>query len=248
MSGAAGIRTSAREGERRRRELLVRIGRQVGELRTDASVSTGRLAACVGIHRAYLGRIERGVASPSLEGLGAIADCLGADLGVRLFPVAGPRLHDRFQAPMVEALIRELGPAWRRQPEVVVPAARGVIDLVLTRALDHLTVACECHSELRRLEAVLRRGAEKAEGLRGSIGEGQTLSRLLVLRSTRATREVAKAYEATLAAAYPARSADAFEALRGNAAWPGPAIVWANVERGRAEILDRPPRGVRLGR
>lgn len=214
----------------------------------DAGVSTARLAACVGIHRAYLGRIERGKASPSLEVLGAIADWLGADLGVRLFPTAGPRLHDRFQAPMIEALIRELGPAWRRQPEVTVPAARGVIDLVLTRALDRLTVACECHSELRRLEAVLRRAAEKAEGLRGAIGADQTVSRLLLLRSTRATREVATIYEATLAAAYPAKSADAVEALRGNSAWPGPAIVWAAVGPGGAEILDRPPRGVRLGR
>jgi hypothetical protein len=71
---------------------------------------------------------------------------------------------------------------------------------------------------------------------------------MLLLRSTTSTRAVAQAYEATLAAAFPSRTAEAVAALRGEAAWPGPAIVWARVEAGRAEIMDAPPRGVRVGR
>lgn len=237
-----------REHARRTRELHWRIGRQVAELREDAGVSVAGLARCAGIHRAYLGRIESGAARPSLDRLTAISTCLGADLSVRFYPAAGPRLHDRFQARMIDALIRRLGPAWRSRPEVPVPAARGVIDLVLTRALDHSTIACECHSEVRRLEAVLRRAAEKSEALRGSAEFDGSVSTLLLLRSTEATRRIAVDFEATLAAAFPGRTADALAALSGNAAWPGSAIVWANVQGGRAVILDGPPRGVRVGR
>ena len=233
---------------RRTAEVQRWIGRQLLELRTEASISQSELARCAGIAQSYLWTIEAGLASPSIGVLIAIGACLGADLGVRYFPGTAPRLHDRFQAPMVEALIRMIGPAWRTRPEVPVPAARGVIDLVLRRAADHLTVACECHSELRRMELVVRRAAEKAEGLRGQLEAPGDVSSLLLLRSTAATRAVARAYEATLGAAFPGATRDAVEALRGMAPWPGPAIVWARVERGRGDMLDAPPRGVRLGR
>jgi transcriptional regulator with XRE-family HTH domain len=240
------MKVGRRAQARQVRELRARIGRQVADLRLDSGATIGDLARCCGIDPAHLWRIEAGQRSPSLEALVAIAACLGTEPGVRLFPNGGPRIHDRFQAPMVDALIRLAGSPWRSTPEVPVPAARGVIDLVLRRSLDQLTVACECHSELRRLELAIRRAHEKADALRGDARE--SISTLLLLRSTATTREVAATFAATLNAAYPARVADALAALRGTAAWPGPAIVWARVERGVATILDGPPRGVRLGR
>jgi len=206
------------------------------------------VARCARITQSYLARIEIGSARPSLDVLIAIGACLGADLSIRYFAGPGPRLHDRFQAPMVEALIRELASEWRAQPEVPVPAARGVIDLVLRRPADDTVVACECHSELRRLELVLRRLAEKTEALRGRETSSANVSGLLLLRSTAATRAVARAYQATLAAAFPGSAADSLLALRGDAAWPGPAILWARVEGGRAVVLERPLRGVAVSR
>ena len=243
-----GRPTGARERARIVRSVRERIGRQIADARIDAGASSAGLARCAGMDRAHVGRIEAGTANPSIEALVALASCLGMEIGVRMFPVAGPRLHDRFQAPMVEALVRCLGTQWRPQPEVVVPAARGVIDLVVGRTLDRLAVACECHSELRRLEAVVRRLSEKEEALRVQLGATHTVSSMLLLRSTRATREVAAAYEATLMAAFPARTADVLAALRGTAAWPGRGIVWATVEGAKAEVLPGPPRGVRVGR
>lgn len=237
-----------RERARLLRAIRDRIGRQIVELRADAGVTRAELARCAGIDPGHVWRIEAGQATPSLDALMRISACLGADVGIRLFPVAGPRLHDRFRAPMIEALFGLLGREWIPRPEVPVPAARGVIDAVLSRRLDRLTVACECHSELRRLELALRRISEKADALRGQIEAPATVSTLLLLRSTAATRAVAKAYEATFAAAFPARSADAIAALRGDAAWPGPAIVWVRLDHGRAAILEGPPRGIRLGR
>jgi hypothetical protein len=149
---------------------------------------------------------------------------------------------------MIEALIRSTGREWRSQPEFAVPTARGVIDLVLSRVPDHVTIACECHSEVRRLELVIRRASEKAEALRGQLASPGTVSTMLLLRSTVATRAIVNSYAATLAAAFPARCTDAIAALRYGAEWPGPAIIWARVERGQAEILERTPRGIMLGR
>lgn len=238
-----------RELARRVRELRSRIGQQIAELRTEAGVTQAELARCAGIDAAHLLRIEAGRVAASVAVLQAIGACLGCDLGVRYFQGAGPRLHDRFQAPIIEALLRVRHPSWTGKPEVPVPAARGVIDLVLTRAGDQCTIACECHSELRRLDLVLRRAAEKAEALGPGFEGGPPASGLLLLRSTEATRAAARAFEATLAAAYPGRTSDAYAALTSpTAPWPGPTILWARLEARRAEILAAPPRGVRVGR
>lgn len=238
-----------REIARRHRQVRSSIGRQITELREEAGITVSELARAAGIDQAHLWRIEAGTANASLEALVAISATLGADLGVRLFPGVGPRLHDRFQAPMIEALLRALDPRWIATPEFAVPRAHGVVDLLLTLRGGTLALACECHSELRRLEHVLRRSSEKAAALEEPGPTDRTVSRLLLLRSTIGTREVARLYESTLAAAYPARSGDALAALRSSTAdWPGAAIIWVRLEGGRAELLDGAPRGVRVGR
>lgn len=240
-----GVRELARRG----RDTNRWIGRQILEVRLEAGVSQAQLARCAGLAQSYLWRIEHGAANPSINALAAVSACLGCDLGVRLYPTPGPRLHDRFQAPMVEALIGSTGNGWRSHPEVPVAAARGVVDLILRRADDHLTVVCECQSELRRLELAIRRLGEKGEAVAATDPPGSTVSRLLLLRSTVATRSVARAYQATLTAAFPGRVTEALAALRGpDAPWPGPTLLWVTLGSGRARILGRPPRGISIGR
>jgi transcriptional regulator with XRE-family HTH domain len=237
----------SRELQRRRRDARRRIGRQILESRTESGIGRTELARAVGIDPSYLWKVETGNAQPSLDVLISIAAALGSELGVRLFSGSGPRIRDRFQAPMIEALVRRLAACWRATPEVPVRDARGVVDLVLEDARRRLRIASECHSELRRLEEVIRRASEKADGL-AALHAGDTVSKLLLLRSTVRTREIARTYEATLRAAYPGRTADAVVALLGNGPWPGAAVVWARLDGGRVDILDGPPRGVRLGR
>jgi transcriptional regulator with XRE-family HTH domain len=245
-----------RESNRRLRRLHVRLGDEIRQLRLDAGVTLTDLGAVVGVHRSHLARIESGVAAPSVEVLIAIGVALGADVGVRYFPGTGPRLVDRFQALMLESLIRSLHPRWAVRVEVPVTyPARGIVDAALIDRVSPVAIASEVQSELRRLEQRVRWNNEKADGLAERLAEeaapapGPAVSRLLVLRSTISTREVANRYEATLAAAYPARSEDAVRALTtGTAPWPGAGIVWMRVESGTAVLLGHPPRGVRLGR
>jgi transcriptional regulator with XRE-family HTH domain len=235
--------------ERRERRLRVHIGQQVAELRAEAGVSQAALAAAAGIHQGHLSRIERGEVGASLEVLDRIAAGLGAELGVRLFPGAGPRLRDRFQAPMIEALVRRLDPRWVRSPEFPVPRARGFIDLAIGLRGGGMGIECEAQSELRSIDLIVRRQREKSLALQELGTFGTEVSTLLLVRSTQRTRDVARLYAGTLSAAYSARAEDAIRALTTrDHPWPGPALIWVRVEGTRAQLLGRPPHGVEIGR
>jgi hypothetical protein len=156
---------------------------------------------------------------------------------------------------MVETVLRDLDPRWRTAVEVPVnQPGRGVIDLVLTDRSSPAIVASEAQSELRRLEQQLRWGSEKADGLaqrlsRDANGTPVAVSRLLIIRSTETTRELARRFASTLAAAYPARTEDVVRALTmPSPQWPGAGIVWMRIDGGNATLLRYPPRGVDLGR
>ncbi len=250
---AASVR---RETDRRLRRSRLHIGEEIRRLRLDADLNLTEVAAAAGIHRSHLARTEAGIVTPSLDVLIAIGVVLGADLGVRFFAGAGPRLVDRFQAPMEECFIPTLHQRWAVRLEVgVTTPARGVVDMVLTDRSSPAIAATEFQSTLHRVEQQIRWLGEKADGLAARLAdEGRptpvpTVSRLLVLRSTTTTREIARRYEATLMTAYPARTVDVLAALTSGAApWPGAGIIWMRVEAGRALLLDGVPRGVRLGR
>jgi transcriptional regulator with XRE-family HTH domain len=76
----------------------------------------------------------------------------------------------------------------------------------------------------------------------------EVVSRLLLLRSTQSNRHVVSEFGELLMAAYPARYADLIAALTGTAPWPGSGLVWCAVDDDGTRILERPPRGIRLGR
>lgn len=238
------------------RRLDLQMGEDLRRIRIEASLSMSQLAIVVGIHKSYLARIEIGQARPSLEVLTAIGVALGADLSCRYYPGTGPRIHDRFQAAMTETLLRSLDPRWRAAVEVPVShPSRGVIDVVLTDLSSRVTVAGEVYSELRRLEQQVRWSTEKADGLGmrldrdGPPVPARSVSRLLVLRSTVATREIARTFESTLRAAYPARTREVVLALTSqHAPWPGPGIVWMHHHGTETTLMPYPPPRVSLGR
>jgi transcriptional regulator with XRE-family HTH domain len=230
------------------------VGAQIRDLRADAGISLRRLAEEAGVDHGFLARVERGGREPSISVLAAIADALGADLSVRMYPNTGPRVRDHIQARIVEELLRIAHPRWRRFTEVPVHRpARGRIDVVMHDPGAAVVVATEVHSQIRRLEQQLGWARLKAESLPSAdlwarLEREPTVGQLLVIRSTRATRELARSFESTLRAAFPARAADVFAAVARDGEWPGHGLLWADVTRDAVRILDRPPRGVMLGR
>jgi len=240
--------------DRRSRELRRALGTDLRHAREDQGITLRRVADAAGIDPAHLTRIEGGNVAASVEVLQRVAAVLGGDVGVRYFPGTGATLRDHIQAAIVEALISGAHRVWRRAPEVAVHRpARGVIDLVLWRADKPTVVAVEVHSQIRRLEQLIRWTNLKRESLASSDlwpmlapDDAAPTSSLLVLRSTAATRGIARDHAATLAAAYPADSRLAAESLLQGSAWPGSAIVWADYGNGAATIRPVPPGGVGL--
>lgn len=61
-------------------ELRVEIGRRVRELRTQRSVSQEELAARAGLHRNYVGSVERGERDIGITAAAKLASGLGLSL------------------------------------------------------------------------------------------------------------------------------------------------------------------------
>lgn len=248
--------TSITATKRRVAEQRRAIGQEVRLLREDAGITQARLARAAGISRAHLCGIESGESEASLAALTGLSDALGASVSIRLYPGTGPRIRDRLQAAIVEAMLRQLHRRWKRFVEVpVYRPVRGVIDLVLHDPATVELVATEVHSEIRRLEQLLRWANEKRNALPSAelwqfaaTDVRPTVSGLLVVRSTHATRSLVDQHAATFEAAYPAPAAAVWASLTAEGPWPGSGLVWASVRDGRAKILDRPPRGVAFGR
>jgi transcriptional regulator with XRE-family HTH domain len=233
------------DSQRLAERLRADFGRELGNLLVDAGAPAAAVAARAGISPSTLSRITNGTREPSFRTLARLALAIGGTPVVRVTPGSGVPVRDRWSAPMIEAFIRGLGPDWTAHPEVpVFVPARGSVDVVLRHAQVPLLVATEFQSGLRRLEQVLRWSAEKAAGLRHTdLARGidaVQVSRLLVVRSTPATRDVAATFGSTLRAAYPADPEAAAASLRGDAPWPGAALLWMRFEeRGRVSLLSR---------
>jgi transcriptional regulator with XRE-family HTH domain len=219
------------------------LAADLARLRADAGLTQTALGAVAGVDRSVISRIESGLLEPTLETYHRLAAALGADLSTRLYPNTGSAIRDRHQAPMLEALLRVLHPRWNPFTEVAVRRpSRGWIDTALHDPREGMLVAGELQSELRRLEQLVRWSAEKAASLPSwdgwaHLGGEPRVSRLLVVRRTRATRAVVAEFERQLRVAYPAHPDDALEALRGTAPWPGSAMICAVLDHGQARLV-----------
>lgn len=216
----------------------------VERLRADAGISVPALAAASGVAESYLYRILSSDASPSDVVRARLAVALGADLSLRLYPNTGPLLRDRHQARIAEMLLAVRHPRWAGFSEVrVTRPSRGWIDLAFHEPRERVFVATEIQSELHRLEQLIRWAGEKASSLPSWEGwerfaEPPNISRLLVVRRTRATRALAADFSRQLRLAYPAHPDDAMAALTtATSAWPGPAMIWADVSGRAARLL-----------
>lgn len=229
-------RSASRMATRARSRLVEDLERLMG----DAGVSLTALARAAGVPHSHLSAILAGKTAPSLETYAKLGVPLGADLSTRLYPNTGPLIRDRHQARIVEALLAILHPRWKPHTEVGVrQPSRGWADLVLHEPREQRLLATEVESDVRRLEQQVRWAQMKAASLAswdGWPGDGAEISRLLIVRRTRANRQTALEFSRQLALAYPAHPEDAMASLTSTARWPGDALVWAQIEPGRVRF------------
>ena len=237
------------------RQRLVRrtLAEELHRVRLDEGLSLRQVGEAAGLHPSHFPRIEAGERQPSLDTLVALAAAMGHDVSIRLYPGSGPRVRDHIQVRMVEALLTALHPRWIPRLEVVVyRPVRGVIDVVLQDRETGGLVAGESHSVLHTVEGQVRWAGQKADALPSALGwpwsdrgDDPPVGCLLILRSTAGMRDLIKAVPITFATAYPAKTADALEALTSGARpWPGNAIVWVQVDGSATRLLAGSPRGV----
>lgn len=244
--------TLLRTARHRHRDLVHALAADLRRARLDRGLSQRAVAEAAGVDPSLLSRIEGGAREPSLQTLVALATALGTEPSVRLYATDGPRIFDRTQAQILEALLRSAHPRWRVALEVAVSRpSRGVIDAVLHDPDLGDVVATEIQGQLRRAEQQVRWSGMKADALPsarawpwGIRGEPR-VHRLLVLRSSETTRGVVRALPELFRAAYPIPEAEAYHALTTGTAWPGDAILWADVDAGRTRLLRHAPRGTR---
>jgi transcriptional regulator with XRE-family HTH domain len=233
------------KADRRLREMLGALARDLLVFREDAGISQRRLSRLSGISQGHVSRIEAGASAASLETYNRLAVALGADLSVRLYPGTGPSLRDRHQIRIADHLLASLGSGWTAHPEVPVwRPVRGWIDLVLVDLAAGAIVAVEIESGIRRLEQQVRWAQAKAEALEsarlwpfGADGATRSVSRLLVVRATRESVALSALARHLLDTAYPANPTDALASLRGAQPWPGAAVIWARISRDGAVRL-----------
>jgi transcriptional regulator with XRE-family HTH domain len=60
--------------------LLIKLGRRIRALRAQHPLSQEELAERAGLHRTYVGGIERGERNPTVRNLAAVAHALGISL------------------------------------------------------------------------------------------------------------------------------------------------------------------------
>ena len=238
----------------RQRSLRRSLGEELRDVRLAGDLSMRAVSAAAGLHFSHLPRIEAGERLPSLDALVALSTAMGHDVSIRLFPSGGPRVRDRIQVRMIEALLAVLHPRWVARLEVAVyRPARGVIDVVLQDRESQDIVAGEGHSALHAVERQLRWAGEKADALPSARGwpwadtlEPPRGGRLLLLRSSVATRYLVRTVPQTFRVAYPASPEAAFGALTGSSArWPGAAMLWVEVDGTATRILEHAPHGLR---
>lgn len=63
-----------------RHDLPAAVGRRVRELRQELNISQEKLAAPAGLHRNYVGSVERGERDIGINAIGRLAAALGVSL------------------------------------------------------------------------------------------------------------------------------------------------------------------------
>lgn len=229
-----------------RREELIRraIAQELRHQREDAGISLSRLARAAGITPGFLSKIEAGDALPTVHTYVAVCRALGGDLRMRFEPGAGVPLRDRYQAPMIEALLRMAHLRWKRFTEVPVHRpVRGVIDLVLHDPDAGDVIAAEAHSLIQRLEQQQRWANLKADALIGSSELPLILpgARRHVSRACSCSETHRSIDDSSSSSQPPFRrpirpTADAIAALTGTTRWPGSALLWVRVRGSEATV------------
>jgi transcriptional regulator with XRE-family HTH domain len=208
----------AARGRRRAARTRIDVGAGIRQARRAAGLSQIVVARRARLSQATVSRIERGVATASVDDLAGLAGVVGMDLVVQLYPGGSP-IRDAAHVRVMGRLKAILPSAFRLASEVPIPIPgdQRAVDAVLVDP--PLRIGFELESRLLDIQALVRRVALKQRDA--------GLARMaLVLPDTPANRAAASTMRATLSAAFPAGHRSVLAALRTSELPPANGILW----------------------
>jgi transcriptional regulator with XRE-family HTH domain len=164
-----------------------------------------------GVSQSFVSYVERARRRPDWPTACALAAAAGHELGLRLFPQAGPTLRDRGQVEAVEQIVASAHASWHALIEHPVGRAdRRAADLVLRGAEEILHV--EVERRLVDLQAQLRSAQLKRAALQEQFGAPVRL--VVAVPGTRRARQLLADHKTALDRALPASSPRVWRAIR----------------------------------
>jgi transcriptional regulator with XRE-family HTH domain len=223
-------RTAIRDADRALHRQSRQAAEELRSLRIRAGASQAAVAREVGVTRSVISKLELGSPTVTLRTRFRVATVLGADLRLTAFAGSGPLIRDSVQAKIVERLLVDAHPSWRRTIESAVPGpGRRSIDLRLDGPVD--SVLIEVETRLVSLEEIVRELHAKRQALAEADTQGADPGRpihvVLALAATRHHRSILRDHPRTIEAAFPIPSTELSRALRDGAVpWPGDGVLW----------------------
>lgn len=205
------------------------MGVEVRVARITLAMSGRSVARRAGVSSSTEHRIEIGDPNASVATLCAVAEAVGLDLVLHVYPGRAPGLRDTGQLELVEVVRGQAHERWQPAVELLVGQRGESIDLALYGPRE--IWACE----IERMAADFQAQYRRADGKRAMLAAThQRATRLvLVVEDTRRNRASVLQHERLIRAQLPAGSREILAALRTGVPLGRDGLLW----------LRRPPRG-----
>jgi len=197
-------------------------GQEIKVARLAHALTLRDLSRRSGVAVSTVERIEAGDPGVQLNTLVAVADAIGLDTVLKLYPSAGPRLRDSEQLHIAEALAKIANPRWEPAFEVQAGDHGEAADLVLYGPEEILHVEID----RRRVDhqAQYRRDAAKRRYL--ELGEARPVRLVLVVVDAPANREAMRPHLEIIRRQFPAGSREVLRALRSGRPLGRDGLLW----------------------
>jgi transcriptional regulator with XRE-family HTH domain len=230
------------EAERRNREQLAKLGREVRTGRSRRRLTQAQLAARVGLARSTIGDLERGQGGGhTLDTWQRIGVALDRPLRVELPRDRLEETADAGHLGIQELVLREgRGGGWRGSVELATGPAEAwrSADVVLANPTLRILTVWECWNTIGDVGAAARgtnrKIAEAGELAIARFGPDGRAGGCSVVRATARNRALVTRYPELFAARFPGSSRRWLESLRIGARPPHePGLLWAAVDGSR---------------
>lgn len=214
---------------RRAHDQTARIGAEVRLARTTLAMSRQRVADRAGVSWSTLNRIELGDPGVSVSTMCVVAEAVGLDLVLRVYPGATPNLRDTGQLDIANQIAGQAALPWRPAIEMQVGPHGEAIDVVVFGP--HEIWSVEIERMATDFQAQFRRADRKREML--ADGHRRPVRLVMVVEDTRRNRRAVEPHVELIRRVFPAGSREVLRSLRSGAALGKDGLLWIRSTTGR---------------